>query len=71
MIIRINEIDRDEYVSSIIYGKTYFQFDTKLFEINWFKDSGEWFLYFRFMKYYMRFSSAGFMKGRIKWQKDG
>lgn len=38
----------------------------KGFKINWFTDCGEWFFYIYIGKRHWRFSSAGFIKGKIK-----
>ena len=37
----------------------------KLFMINWFRECGDWFLYFKTYNHYIRFSSAGFMHGKL------
>ena len=34
------------------------------FKFDWFTDCGSWFLYLYLGKYYIRFSDAGFIKGR-------
>lgn len=34
------------------------------FEIRYFNELGEWFLYIRWRPWYLRFSSAGFIKGK-------
>ena len=36
------------------------------FKLDWFTDCGDWFLYLYFGKNYLRFSSAGFLKGKVK-----
>ena len=66
LIIKINEIERDVHNPELIYGRTYFKFSTKFLGVNWFNDCGEWFLYFQLMNYYIRFSGAGFLKGKME-----
>jgi hypothetical protein len=37
-----------------------------VFQIRWFTDCGYWFIYLHLWKHYIRFSNAGFTKGRFK-----
>jgi hypothetical protein len=37
-----------------------------LFQFRWFTDCGDWFLYIHICKYYVRFSSAGFKAGKVR-----
>lgn len=41
-------------------------FKTKLFSLSWFTDCGSWFLYITLGKTWVRFSDAGFIKGKHK-----
>ena len=66
MIIKINEIEKDSLNKEIIYGKTYFEFNTKYCKCQWFVESGYWFLYILLWKYYLRFGDSGFFMGKIR-----
>jgi hypothetical protein len=41
-------------------NRNYLIFISKLFQLRWFQDYGDWFLYVHFGRRYFRFSSAGF-----------
>jgi hypothetical protein len=46
------------------YSYDYVIFRTRPFKFCWFKDYGEWFVYITIGKYWVRFSSVGFLKGK-------
>ena len=66
MYIKINEIEKDPLMKNIIYGKTYFAFNSKYLKLNWFANCEDWIIYILVWSYYIRFSGAGFMKGKIR-----
>jgi hypothetical protein len=45
--------------------RTFISFRSKPFQFRWFMDCGEWFIYIHIGKRYWRFSSAGYLKGRV------
>ncbi len=44
-------------------GKDIFYLLTKRFQLKWFTDCGNWFLYIHVGKRWIRFSNCGFVKG--------
>ena len=59
----------DDGITKEIIGWDILWFRTWHFFFRWFTDCGDWFVYLewrtRKAEYYMRFSSAGFMKGKF------
>jgi len=53
-------------MKNIIYGKTYFELNSKYLKLNWFANCEEWFVYILVWSYFIRFSGIGFMKGKIR-----
>ena len=46
-------------------GTNILQLTISKLKIDWFTDCGEWFLYLYWGKKYIRFSSAGFTRGKL------
>lgn len=53
------------YTNNKFQGWYLIIFRSKLFQFRWFTDCGDWFLYIHLGRKYWRFSSAGFLKGKL------
>jgi len=61
-MIKINKKLYDD--ESNIYTRIILAIGNMKVRFHWFTEEGEWFIYLIFFKYWVRFSSCGFLRGR-------